>query len=99
MNPSDIQIQQEVLTELSSEVLLADARIEVEVDDGWVILCGSVGSDAQCATALNAARRVTGVIHAGNDLTVVVADPPEGDDIAFLPGLMHELECDDLAAV
>lgn len=98
MNPSDSQIQRDVLEELRLDARLDGANIDVEVMDGWVILSGSVSAYAQDA-ALDAARCVVGVVHVGDDLTLIAPDFPDSDDTVFSLEVMRELECDILAAV
>lgn len=59
--PSDLQIQRDVLAELAFEPLVDAAAIGVAVEDGVVTLSGYVPALAQRTAAKAAARRVKGV--------------------------------------
>jgi osmotically-inducible protein OsmY len=58
---TDIQIQQDVLSELNWEPSVNAANIGVEVTNGIVTLAGHVGSYTEKFSAERAAQRVAGV--------------------------------------
>lgn len=66
----DVDIQQDVLDELSFDPQIYRTDVGVEVDDGVVTLTGTVASFAEKWAAEEAAFRVEGVRALANDITV-----------------------------
>jgi len=72
---SDAEIRQEVQQALEAAPGLRDAGIVVSVDDGVVTLTGEVATSEERAAAVEAVRRVAGVLDLANDLDLAT---PEG---------------------
>ena len=71
---TDLQLQQDVIAELSWEPSIHAAGIGVEVEDGVVTLAGKVGSYAEKWNAERAAQRVAGVKALAVDMTVKLSE-------------------------
>jgi osmotically-inducible protein OsmY len=69
---TDVQLQKDVMAELSSEAALGAAQIGVAVMDGVVTLAGHVDSFAQKWDAERAAQRVSGVKGLAVELAVTL---------------------------
>ena len=67
---SDQTTRQEVLDELKRDSAVDDAQVSVEVDDGIVILTGSVDSHAKRIAAEQAAHHVVGIFDVVDDIKV-----------------------------
>jgi osmotically-inducible protein OsmY len=72
---TDIDLRDNVKTELSYERSITSSDVEVEVEDGRVILRGQVGSPEQRAAAERAAQRVAGSENAWCEISVVPTTP------------------------
>ena len=69
---TDSEVHRRVLEELRWDTLVDETDVGVEVDRGVVTLTGTVGSYAEKSAALEAARRVRGVMDVANDIEVHV---------------------------
>ena len=69
---TDTEIHRRVLEELRWDSVVDETDVGVEVDRGVVTLTGTVGSYAEKSAALEAARRVRGVMDVANDIEVHV---------------------------
>ena len=78
---NDLQLQQDVMEELSWEPTVNAAQIGVEVKNGYVTLAGEVGSYAEKLNAERAAQRVTGVKALAVDMRVKLASSGQRTDI------------------
>jgi osmotically-inducible protein OsmY len=80
----DIEIQDDVVTEIRWSPDVEGGEIKVVVDDGIVTLTGSVGSLRDKDRAERAAKRITGVAGIANDIEVRGAtdDNPSDTQIA-----------------
>ena len=67
---TDMQLQKNVIEEISWDPSLRDSEIGVAAKDGVITLTGSTATFAQKYAAVNAARRVAGVGAIANDITV-----------------------------
>ena len=72
MKRSDSEIKAAVLRELAWDTRVDETDVGVEVDAGVVTLSGTVGSWAKKTAALQAARRVAGVLDVANDVLVKI---------------------------
>jgi osmotically-inducible protein OsmY len=72
---SDIDLRDNVKTEIGYERSIASADVEVDVDNGRVTLTGQVGSPEQRAAAERAAQRVAGPENVCCEINVVPATP------------------------
>ena len=79
----DRDIRAAVHDELVTDPLIDADDIVVEVVDGAVSLTGTVPSQAQCAEAAAAARRVAGVTMVDTLLAVALPSGDFGDDAAL----------------
>lgn len=80
---TDESIRAAVYKELVTDPLLEADDIVVDVINGAVSLTGTVPSQAQCAEADAAARRVAGVTMVDNLLAVIMPSRDFGDDAAL----------------
>ena len=80
---TDRDIRAAVYEELVTDPLIDADDIVVEVVDGAASLNGTVPSQAQCAEAAAAARRVDGVTMVDNLLAVALPSRDFGDDVAL----------------
>jgi osmotically-inducible protein OsmY len=80
---TDRDIRAAVHEELVTDPLVDAGDIVVEVVDGAVSLTGTVPSQAQCAAAATAARRVAGVTMVDTVLAVAMPSGDFGDDAAL----------------
>lgn len=80
---TDGEIRAAVQKELVSDPLVDADDIVVEVAEGAVSLNGTVPSQAQCAEAAAAARRVAGVTTVDALLAVALPSEDYGDDAAL----------------
>ena len=67
---TDSELHRRVLEELRWDSVVDETDVGVEVDRGVVTLSGTVGSYAEKSAALEAARRVRGVMDVANDIEV-----------------------------
>jgi osmotically-inducible protein OsmY len=80
---TDSGIRAAVYEELVTDPLIDADDIVVDVVDGAVSLTGTVPSQAQCAEAAAAARRVAGVTTVDTLLAVALPSGDFGDDAAL----------------
>ena len=80
---ADRDIRAAVHEELVADPLIDADDIVIEVIDGGVSLTGTVPSQAQCAEAAAAARRVAGVTMVDTLLAVALPSGDLGDDAAL----------------
>jgi osmotically-inducible protein OsmY len=92
MRNTDAQVQQSVLRELQWDTRVDETEVGVEVDDGIVILTGTVGSWAKRLAAQEAAHRVSGVLDVANDLVVEVPGNRARTDTNIARAVRHALE-------
>ncbi len=71
---TDLQLHQDVLSELTWDPRIAEKEIGVAVKDGVVTLTGNVQSYPEVLLAERAAERVAGVMAVANDLAVRIPD-------------------------
>jgi osmotically-inducible protein OsmY len=79
-DPSDIQLQQEVLRELEWDPEVDAAHIGVSVKDGAVTLTGHVSSYSEKLAAVRAAERVYGVKAVADEIEVRLPGSSARDD-------------------
>ena len=72
---TDIDLRDEIQTELRYERSITASDIEVDVNDGRVTLTGQVGSPEQRAAAERAAQRVVGTKDVNCEINVIPATP------------------------
>jgi osmotically-inducible protein OsmY len=75
------EIRNDVRLALSREKTLDFSKISTEVDKGYVILTGTVGSEHRRKLAESLARSVPGVAAVENEINVVSASPRTDEDI------------------
>lgn len=97
MSPkTDLQIQQDVSTELKWDTRLAPYEIDVSVHRGAVTLRGTVATYAIKLAAAEAAHRIGGVLDVANDLAVRVPGSVERSDPEIAEAVRAALEWDVL---
>lgn len=81
----DEELQAEVIEELQVETHVRAAHIGVSAEHGAVTLTGEVGSDSERMAAIQAAKRVVGVLAVADDIQVRIADDsnPTDTDVAI----------------
>lgn len=84
---SDSQIQRDILHELRRDHRVKGREIGVDVDNGIMILMGTVPSYAKSMAALEAVHRVAGGLDVANDI------------MAMLPGISSITDTDIAAAI
>lgn len=89
---TDSQIQLEVLQELKWDSRVEETEVGVTVNNGLVVLTGTVSSYAKKIAAEEAAHRVPGVLDVVNDLKVSVPTGMERTDIEVAEAVRHSLE-------
>lgn len=77
---TDIQLQQDVMTELKWDPKVNAAHIGVQAKDGVITLSGHVDSYPEKWEAESAAKRVSGVKAIAIDLEVILANSNKKDD-------------------
>ena len=80
---TDSDIQMAVSKELAADPQIDADDIVVDIVYGAVSLTGTVPSQAQCAEATAAARRVAGATRVDNLLAVALPSRDFGDDVAL----------------
>src|SRR5664279_2560932 len=75
MNKTDLQLKDEIETELHFDPRVNAAQIGVTVDQGAVSLLGTVDTYAERFAAEDAAKRVSGVRTLAQDLAVKLTGP------------------------
>jgi osmotically-inducible protein OsmY len=94
MKKTDLQLQQEILDEVSWDTRLDATEIGVTVHAGVVTLTGIVGSWAKKLAAAEAAHRVAGVLDVANDVTVLLGGTTEQSDGALAAAIRQALQWD-----
>src|ERR1043165_4680950 len=94
MMKTDIQIHNDVVTELAWDPRIQETEIGVASKDGVITLSGSVPSFADKWEAERAAERVTGVKAVANDLVVNVPSPLVRSDTAIAHAIVDALAWD-----
>lgn len=79
---TDVQIQQDVLDELTWDSRVEPTDVGVEVHGGVVTLTGTVSSWAKKVAAEEAAHRVSGVLDVANDMIVKIPGTRDDTEIA-----------------
>jgi len=90
----DVDIQRDVLNELTFEPRVQPNEIGVAVKDGVVTLTGSVDSYAKKWAAEEAAHRVRGVLAVANDIEVRLPTSAERTDPDIAAAAVRALEWD-----
>ena len=90
---TDLEIQSDLIDELSWDPRFAPAEIGIEVDDGVVTLRGTVSSYAKLRAAAALAARVHGVM-AVHDHLEVLAAPEDDVELARNAALALSLDAD-----
>lgn len=88
---SDLEIQRNVINEMSWDYRVKQAEIGVAVASGVVTLTGNVSNYAKEIAALEAARRVAGVLDVANDIVVIPPDSPTITDTDIATAIRTEL--------
>lgn len=91
---TDLQLQEEVATEIGWDPRFTAGEVGVEVDQGVVTLRGTVSSYQKLIAAADLAAGVAGVKAVANDLVVRPPDRPERDDTAIARAVRWALEWD-----
>jgi len=91
---TDVEIQQDVLKELSSDARVEPTDVGVEVHGAVVTLTGTVSSWAENVAAEEAAHRVNGVFDVANDVIVRLPSSSELDDTQIAAAVRDALQCD-----
>ena len=89
---TDIEIHRRVLEELRWDSVVDETDVGVEVDRGVVTLTGTVGSYAEKSAALEAARRVRGVMDVANDIEVHVPSEKAKTDTEIAHAVRQALD-------
>lgn len=92
MTKSDLELKHDVEQELLWDPKVNAARIGVSVDGGRVSLFGAVDTFAEKWESAEAARRVEGVRHVAQELTVKVLGPHLRSDSEIAATIQHALE-------
>jgi osmotically-inducible protein OsmY len=93
---TDAEIQQAVLRELKWDPRVEESDVGVEVDNGVVMLTGTVSSYAKHLAAQEAAHRVRGVLDVADDIQVQAAGPHVRSDTELAQAVRRALEWDVL---
>lgn len=80
--PTDTDIKENVITALSLDSDLESYKIDVDVDQGWVTLEGTVNAYWEKVSAKNTALDVNGVLGVSNNLGVVPTESFVDESIA-----------------
>ncbi len=80
--PADTEIKENVITALSLDSDLEAYKIDVDVDQGWVTLEGTVNAYWEKVSAKNTALDVNGVLGVSNNLGVVPTESFVDENIA-----------------
>ncbi len=94
MNKSDLQLKQDIETELRWDPTVNAAQIGVTVDKGTVSLLGSVDTYAEKGAAEAATRRVSGVRAVAQDLTVKVLGKHKRGDAEIAAAVLETIKWD-----
>lgn len=89
---SDLQIQQDVMTQLKWEPALNSANIGVSVKKGIVTLSGQVDSYFQKVAAENAAKKITGVRAIAEDIQIGISPYFSKTDSDIADTVLHSLK-------
>ena len=89
---SDTELHRRVLEELRWDSVVDETDVGVEVDRGVVTLTGTVGSYAEKSAALEAARRVRGVMDVANDIEVHVPSDKTKTDTEIAHAVRQALD-------
>jgi osmotically-inducible protein OsmY len=89
---TDSEVHRRVLEELRWDTLVDVTDVGVEVDRGVVTLTGTVGSYAEKSAALEAARRVRGVMDVANDTEVHVPTDKSKTDTEIAQAVRQALD-------
>jgi len=89
---TDIQLQKDVMDELTWEPRVTSTQIGVAVKNGVVTLSGSVASFAEKSAAEQAARRVTGVTALAEEIQVTPLGVHERNDTEIATAAAHALK-------
>lgn len=93
---TDTDLRNDVLSELAWDSRIAEKQIGVQVDQGIVILGGTLDDLATSAAAVEAAHRVAGVGDVANELQVKSAQAGQLTDAEVAKAVRHALEWDAL---
>jgi osmotically-inducible protein OsmY len=94
MSKTDIQLKQDIETELRWDPKVNSAQIGVSVDKGAVTLLGAVDTYAQKWAAEDATKRVFGVRTVAQDLTVKILANHVRSDSDIAGAVQHALKWD-----
>ncbi|MFA6060338.1 MAG: BON domain-containing protein [Taibaiella sp.] len=89
---SDLQIQKDVIAEISWDPLLDAAEIGVSVKNGIVTLSGEINSYAKKLAAENAAKRVAGVKVVAEDIQVGMSLSYKKTDTEIAEAILNALK-------
>lgn len=93
---TDLEIQRDVQHELLWDSRVEAAGIGVSVENGIVMLSGSVKSYAEKVAAKDAAHYVAGVLDVANEIEVIPASGKLRSDTDIAAAIRHTLEWDVL---
>ncbi len=93
---TDLDLREDVLSELAWDSRIDEKQIGVQVDHGIVTLGGSVEDLATSAAAVEAAHRVAGVKDVANELHVKTVRSDHLTDTDVARAVRHALEWDAL---
>ncbi|HVV48361.1 MAG TPA: BON domain-containing protein [Polyangia bacterium] len=93
---TDLDVRNDVLSELAWDSRIDERQIGVQVDQGVVTLGGTVDDLATSAAAVEAAHRVAGVKDVANELQVKSAQEAHLTDTDLAMAVRHALEWDAL---
>lgn len=88
---TDSELKAEVLSELSWDPLVPEARVGVAVSEGVVTLTGHLDSYAEKVAARRAAERVSGVAAVAVELDVIPAGAHQRSDTEIAAAVQHAL--------
>jgi osmotically-inducible protein OsmY len=94
MNKTDMQLKQDIETELRWDPKVNAAQIGVTVDKGAVSLLGAVDTYAEKWAAEDATKRVGGVRTVAQDLTVKILSEHARSDSEIAAAVQHALKWD-----
>jgi osmotically-inducible protein OsmY len=94
MNKTDLQLKDEIETELHFDPRVNAAQIGVTVDQGAVSLLGTVDTYAERFAAEDAAKRVSGVRTLAQDLAVKLTTPHKRNDSEIAIAVENALKWD-----
>lgn len=88
---SDFRLQQNILRELRCDHRVRESEIGVEVEQGIVVLTGTVASHASATAVLEIACRVMGVLDVINEIVVRIPDTSMIADTDIAAAIEDEL--------